>query len=530
VTSRTPPLSPVLSPAHLELLAEHGEERTAAEGEYLFRIGDARYPFIAVLEGEAAILDATGNEIAHQGPGGFLGELNLLTGQTVFVDGVVTKPMRYIAVDRDELRPLLFEDAALADMLLSHFIRRRDILQRQEGIGIEVIGPRSSAPTRRLLEYARRGRIPYVWRDTERGDDPEAAAIVAALQPAELPLVRLPGGTELRNPSKGQLWRALGIGLELGPREEVDLAVIGGGPAGLGAAVYGASEGLATLVVEGTMLGGQAGTSRRIENYLGFPAGISGAELTGRAITQARKFGARTATPYRALALEPGNGTHRIELDEGREIIARAVVLATGADYRRIPCKSLEEYEGLSVFYAAGPPEARTCGGNRVGVVGGGNSAGQAAVWLARGGALVTLLHRRADLRETMSDYLIGELDRYGVAVRDRSEVAEVHGADGQLEAVTLKDGERLPFSYLFFFLGADPCTDWVGDTLARDENGFIRTGSDAGASGLLETSVPGIYAAGDVRSGSTKRCATAVGEGAAVVGLIHRHLAGVPA
>jgi len=255
VTSRTPPLSPVLSPAHLELLAEHGEERTAAEGEYLFRIGDARYPFIAVLEGEAAILDATGNEIAHQGPGGFLGELNLLTGQTVFVDGVVTKPMRYIAVDRDELRPLLFEDAALADMLLSHFIRRRDILQRQEGIGIEVIGPRSSAPTRRLLEYARRGRIPYVWRDTERGDDPEAAAIVAALQPAELPLVRLPGGTELRNPSKGQLWRALGIGLELGPREEVDLAVIGGGPAGLGAAVYGASEGLETLVVVCTILG-----------------------------------------------------------------------------------------------------------------------------------------------------------------------------------------------------------------------------------------------------------------------------------
>ncbi len=530
MTNRTPPLSPVLSPAQLELLTERGEERTAAQGEYLFRIGDARYPFIAVLEGEAAILDAAGNELAHQGAGGFLGELNLLTGQTVFVDCVVTKPMRYIAVDRDELRPLLFEDAALADMLLSHFIRRRDILQQQEGVGFEVIGPRSSPQTRRLLEYARRGRLPHIWRDSDRDDDPEAAAIAAALQPAELPLVRLPGGMELRNPSKGQLWRALGIGLELGPREEVDLAVIGGGPAGLGAAVYGASEGLNTLVVESTMLGGQAGTSRRIENYLGFPAGISGAELTGRAITQARKFGARTATPYRALALEPGNGTHLIELDEGREIVARAVVLATGADYRRIPCKSLEEYEGLSVFYAAGPPEARTCGGNRVGVVGGGNSAGQAAVWLARGGALVTLLHRRADLRETMSSYLIGELDRYGVAVRDRSEIAEVHGTDGQLEAVTLKDGEHLPFGYLFFFLGADPCTDWVGDTLARDEHGFIRTGSDAGAGGLLETSVPGIYAAGDVRSGSTKRCATAVGEGAAVVGLIHRHLASVPA
>jgi thioredoxin reductase (NADPH) len=530
VPSPTSPLSPDLSPGHLETLDELGEERTAAEGEYLFRIGDARYPFIVVLEGEAAILGAAGNEIARQGPGGFLAEMNLLTGQTVFVDAVVTKPMRYIAVDRDDLRPLLFEDEALADMLLNTFIRRRELLQQSEGVGFEVIGPRSSTPTRRLLEYARRGRLPHVWRDTERGDDTEAAGLVAELEEAELPLVRLPGGIELRNPSNGQLWRALGIGLELGPREEVDVAVIGGGPAGLGAAVYGASEGLNTLVVESTVLGGQAGASRRIENYLGFPAGISGTELTSRAITQARKFGARTATPYRALALEPGNGTHRIELDEGREIIARAVVLATGADYRRIPCKSLEEYEGLSIFYAAGPPEARTCGGTRVGVVGGGNSAGQAAVWLARGGALVTLLHRRADLRETMSDYLVAELDRYGVGVRDRSEIAEVHGADGQLEAVTLKDGERMPFSYLFFFLGADPCTDWVGDTLARDENGFVLTGSDAGAGELLETSVPGIYAAGDVRSGSTKRCATAVGEGAAVVGLIHRHLAGVPA
>jgi thioredoxin reductase (NADPH) len=524
------PLSPILSPGQLQVLAARGEERTAAEGEFLFRIGEARYPLIVVLEGEAAVLDAAGNEIARQGPGGFLGEMNLLTGQTVYVDGVVTEPMRYIAVDREDLRPLLFEDGALADMLLNTFIRRREILQEREGVGFEVIGPRSSPATRHLIEYARRGRLPHVWRDTERSDDPETAAAIAELEASELPLVRLPGGIELRNPSNGQLWRALGIGLELEPHEEVDLAVIGGGPAGLGAAVYGASEGLNTLVVESTVLGGQAGASRRIENYLGFPAGITGSELIGRAITQARKFGARTATPYRALALEPGNGSHRIELEEDRVIVARAVLIATGADYRRLRCKRLEEYEGLSIFYAAGPPEARACGGTRVGVVGGGNSAGQAAVWLARGGALVTLLHRRADLRETMSDYLIAELDRYGVAVRDRSEIGELHGSNGELEAVTLKDGERLPFSYVFFFLGADPCTDWVGDAVARCPNGFILTGDDAGADGLLETSVPGIYAAGDVRAGSTKRCATAVGEGAAVVGFVHERLASVPA
>ena len=209
---------------------------------------------------------------------------------------------------------------------------------------------------------------------------------------------------------------------------------------------------------------------------------------------------------------------------------AGAVVLATGADYRRLPVDGLEEYEGLSIFYAAGPPEAQRCAATRVGVVGGGNSAGQAAVWLARGGALVTLLHRRGDLRETMSDYLLGELERHGVAVRDRSEVAELHGSAGQLEAVTLVDGERLPFAYLFLFLGAAPCTDWLGDTLARDANGFVLTGSEAGAEALLETSVPGIYAAGDVRSGSVKRCATAVGEGAMVVRFVHERVAAHPA
>ena len=215
-----------------------------------------------------------------------------------------------------------------------------------------------------------------------------------------------------------------------------------------------------------------------------------------------------------------------MRLEEDHEIAARAVVLATGAQYRRLPVDDLDEYEGISVFYAAGPPEAQLCGAERVGVVGGGNSAGQAAVWLARGGALVTLLHRRADLRETMSDYLIRELERYGVAVRDRSEIAALHGTDGQLEAVTLTDGERLPFSFLFLFLGAEPCTEWLGDAVARDENGFILTGAAAGAEKLLETSVPGIFAAGDVRSGSTKRCATAVGEGAMAVQLVHAHLA----
>ena len=521
------PSRPVLSDAQLATLAEHGEERTAEVGETLFQVGDRTYPFIAIVEGEASIRDADGREIVRHGASGFLGEMNLLTGQTVFLTAVVTKPLRYVAVEREALRALLYDDSSLADLLLSTFVSRREMLQQYEGIGIEILGSRGSAKTREIVEWAKRARLPYTWHEPEESE--ATAEALSALAPYELPLVRLPEGSELRGPSTGDLSRALGIGLELDEREEVDLLVIGGGPAGLGAAVYGASEGLDTLVVESTVLGGQAGSSRRIENYLGFPAGISGSELTSRAVTQARKFRARTATPYRALALEPGDGRHVVRLDGDREVSARAVVLATGAEYRRLPVAELEAYEGLSVFYAAGPPEAQLCGAQRVGVVGGGNSAAQAAIWLARGGALVTLLHRRADLSETMSHYLIDDLERYGVSVRDRSEVRELHGDGGRLEAVTLDDGSRLPLSYLFLFLGANPCTDWLGDTVRRDEHGFVLTGSDAGADGLLETSVAGVYAAGDVRAGSIKRCATAVGEGAAVVRFVHERLGASP-
>ena len=520
------PPSPTLSGSQLATLAELGEERSAAVGDVLFRVGDRRYPFVAILEGEVAILDSAGKEIIRHGASGFLGEMNLLSGQTVFLTAIVTRALRYIAVDRDALRPLLFDDGPLSDLLLSTFIARREALQQVEGIGIEIVGPHSSEATMQMVEFARSNRLPYTWRDPERGDDPSAAALIAGLDASSLPLVRLPGDTELRGPSAGEVSRALGIGRELEPREEVDLVIVGGGPAGLAAAVYGASEGLETLVVESSALGGQAGTSRRIENYLGFPAGITGTELTSRAVVQARKFQARTATPYRALSLEPGEERHLVRLEEGHEIAARSVLLATGAQYRRLPVDRLASYEGVSIFYAAGPPEGRLCGASRVAVIGGGNSAGQAAVWLARGGALVTLLHRRGDLRETMSDYLVHELERYGVAVRDRSEVAELHGGNGQLEAVTLTTGEQLPFSFLFLFLGALPCTEWLGDVVARDENGFILTGSAADNDALLETSVSGVFAAGDVRSGSTKRCATAVGEGAMAVQFVHGRLA----
>ena len=526
-----PPISPLLSAAQLANLASLGEERTAEVGDVLYRVGDERYPFIAILEGEAAILDSAGDEIVRHGASGFLGELNLMTGQTVYLTAVVTQPMRYIAVEREVLRPLLFDDGPLGDVLL---------------VGLHR-APRGAAAA---PGHRRRGHRPAVLgRDARDGRLPAARA--PALHVARPRAQRgrrgagadrrrsrrrscrssaSPAGPSCARPAAARSGARSGSGPSSARARRSTSSWSAAARRGLGAAVYGASEGLDTLVIESTVLGGQAGFSRRIENYLGFPAGISGGELTTRAVTQARKFGARMATPYRALALEPGGDRHIVRLDGGEEIAARAVVLATGAEYRRLPVADLEAYEGISVFYAAGPPEAQRCGATRVAVVGGGNSAAQAAIWLSRGGALVTLLHRRADLRETMSDYLIADLERYGIAVRDRSEITELHGTDGQLEEVTLSDGERLPLSFLFLFLGASPCTDWLGTAVARDDKGFVLTGPEAGAAEVLETSVPGVYAAGDVRSGSPKRCATAVGEGAAVVRLVHQRFSSVPA
>ena len=296
------PDSPALSASQLATITELGEERTAAEGDTLYRIGDEQYPFIVILEGEAAVLDAAGNEITRHGPSKVLGEVNLLSGQAAFVTAVAAKPVRYIAVEREALRSLLFEDGPLSSLVLATFIARREALQQVAGIGLEIVGPHSSAPTRRLVEFARSNRLPFTWRNSELANDPDAAALVAGLGSSDLPLVRLPGGVEMHAPSPGELSRALGIGRELEAREEVDLLIVGAGPAGLGAAVYGASEGLETLVVESSALGGQAGQSRRIENYLGFPAGITGR----RAHDACGRAGAEVRRPHR-LAL-PGGG------------------------------------------------------------------------------------------------------------------------------------------------------------------------------------------------------------------------------
>ena len=517
---------PRLDEYQLAELTPLGERRTTSAGEVLQQAGDPPDEFIVVLDGTVAIVQQLGQQdlvVAVHGPHRFLGEIGTLTGQPLFLTAVAQEAGEVLAVPLDRLRDLVSRDPRLADLILRAFLIRRS-LQLTLGAGFAIIGSRFSADTRRLREFAARNRLPHHWIDLETDAEAERLLRELGIERDETPVV-IWRGEVLRNPDNERLAAAVGLRRSTPVQSVCDLIVVGAGPAGLAAAVYGASEGLATVVLESVATGGQAGTSSRIENYLGFPAGISGTELTSRAVTQARKFGARTATPYRASVLEPGGERHVVKLEEGNEVAARAVLLATGAEYRRLPVANLDRYEGLSVFYAAGPPEGHLCGGQRVGVIGGGNSAAQAAVWLARGGALVTLLHRRTSLSETMSHYLIAELDRYGVAVRDRSEVVELHGDDERLDAVTLTDGTRLPLSFLFLFLGATPCTDWLGDSVTRDSDGFVLTGLDAGADGLLETSVPGVYAAGDVRAGSIKRCATAVGEGATIVRFVHEHL-----
>ena len=401
--------------------------------------------------------------------------------------------MRYIAVDRDVLRPLLFEDAPLADLLLSTFMSRREALQQRQGVGLEIVGPARRPQTRadgglgQAQPPARTaGATPSTPTTRGRGARPGARPT--------LPLVRLPGGADLLGPSNGELSRALGIGLELA-------AARGGRPR------WSSAEGRRASAPPSTALPRVSTRwSWRARRSAGRPARHGGSRTTSAsrpaspatsspaARSPRRASSARVPPrPYRALALEPGGDRHVVRLEEDHEVSARAVVLATGADYRRLPVDGLEEYEGLSVFYAAGPPEAQRCAATRVGVVGGGNSAGQAAVWLARGGALVTLLHRRADLRETMSDYLVGELERYGVAVRDRSEIAELHGSAGELEAVTLRRRRaaalRLPVP-----VPRRRAVHRLARRLAwrATTKGFVLTGAEAGAEGLLETSVPG--------------------------------------
>jgi thioredoxin reductase (NADPH) len=530
---------PRLSEDQLELLAGQGRRRPTEPDEVLFDQGDVGYDFFVVLAGTVAIFADRGTAaeqlIAVHGRGRFLGELSLLSGQPAFFTAVVQEPGEVLQVPPQRLLQIVSQDAALGDLVLRAYLLRRELLSGI-GAGLKVVGSRFSADTRRLRDFAARNRLPHRWIDLER--DPAAEALLGRLgvAPEETPVV-LWGERVLRNPSNAELAAALGLRATRTPAAVGDLVVVGAGPAGLAATVYGASEGLTTVALDGVATGGQAGTSSKIENYLGFPSGISGAELAERAAIQARKFGAGIAVGSSATRLERRDGGYAIGLDDGTTLQTRALVIATGARYRKLAVERLQRFEGAGVYYAATFMEARLCVGDAVAVVGGGNSAGQAALFLARHARSVQLLLRHRDLGRDMSRYLADRIERTAaIEVLPETEVRELLGEDA-LEGVVVEhtpSGERrrLDVGELFVFIGAAPCTDWLAGEVALDEGGYVLTGPDAApaaspgeAPRLLETSLPGVLAAGDVRSSSVKRVASAVGEGSMSVRLVHEHL-----
>jgi thioredoxin reductase (NADPH) len=540
---------PRLSPEQIERLAELGTRQETQAGDVLYREGDMDCEFIVILEGRVAIVEAFGTPtervVSVHGPRRFIGEFGLLIGQPVFLSAVVREPGAVLRVPTDRLRALVGEDEALGDLILRALLLRRSILIGL-GTGFRIIGSRYAPDTRRLREFAARNRLPHRWIDLEEDEGAERLLRTLGVKPEETPVVILRGSEVLRNPSNEELARRLGL-LETDEVSSCDLLVVGGGPAGLAASVYGASEGLSTVLLDGVALGGQAGTSSRIENYLGFPSGISGAELAERAEIQAEKFGARILVPAEATAIAVRDGGYDVTYgDEGETINATSVVVSCGVRYRRLPIPRLEELEGVSVYYAATLMEAQTCAGDPIVVVGGGNSAGQATLFLSEYVPTVHLVVREPTLDHGMSRYLTDRIQRTpNVELHTSTEVRELVG-ERALQAVVVENdqtGERdtLEAHAMFVFIGAEPHTDWLGDLVELDSGGYVKTGRDvSGPAGcdddgdraphqplLLETSQPGVFAAGDVRSGSIKRVAAAVGEGSMVVRLVHEHLAG---
>ena len=527
---------PRLSDAQIADLTGQGDRRGTAPGGILFGEGERDCDFYVVLAGHVASVEGHGTHeeriISVHGRGRFLGELSLLTGEGSFYTALALDAGEVLAVPVARLRELIARDPAFGDLVLRAYLLRRSILIGL-GVGLRVVGSRYSPDTRRVRDFAARNRIPVRWLDLET--DPAAEAMLAQFRVTsdDTPMV-IVYGRLLRNPGNAELAAAIGLPAPSAQQACSDLLVVGAGPAGLSAAVYAASEGMQVIALDGVATGGQAGTSSRIENYLGFPSGISGAELADRAVLQAEKFGARFAVPAEAAAIAQESGCYRVSLADGTSLTSTSVVIATGARYRRLDVPRLDHFEKASVYYAASQAEALMCRGDPVAIVGGGNSAGQAAIFLSAHAARITLIVREHELGENMSRYLVDQVTRLpNVEVMVDSEVRELHG-DQALEAITVvssRAGTRSVLSVraLFVFIGAVPCTGWLGGLVDLDDHGFVRTGAGAlaaaggpeGTGALpLETNRPGVFAVGDVRSGSAKRVAAAVGEGAMAIRL----------
>ncbi len=540
--------APILDADALAGLQPLGTVREVEAGEILFRAGDAADDFIVILEGSVEIVRpgvgwSPEEVLTTHVAGGFLGEMNLLTRQKAYLTARAATTGRMLVIPGERFRRVMAEQPDLADVIFRAFEVRREVLRTGEGAqAVRIIGSRYSPDFMALRSFAQRTRLPHTVFDLEDTDDDEVYLAGLGFRRSQTPIVLTSLGT-IEQATPGTLAAHLGLTYRPEPGFQFDLVVVGCGPAGLAAAVYGASEGLNTLSLDAVATGGQAGASSRIENYVGFPNGVSGEELTSRAATQAQRLGARLNSPCDVGGLRPGLGFYVVELTDGSEIPARSVIIASGARYQRLAVDDLDRFEGAGVYYAATDLEARLCTDSEVIVVGGGNSAGQAAIYLAHQGSRVSIAIRRDDLRTSMSAYLVDRIDADPrIALLTCTEVRALAG-DQHLERVTLEHtatGEHrtVPCVGLFCFIGAQPATGWLDGAVALDDRGFVLTDRslpDAIARGPaftnraplpLETSLPGVFAAGDVRNGSLKRVAAAVGEGSSAVRSVHDHLA----
>ena len=544
-SSRPEQIFPALTDAQMRRLTSHGTPRSVRAGEVLVELGDGEIPIFVVTSGELEIVRPSFTQetlLRVIGPGRFTGEINTLSGRRAFARVRARQDSEVVQIARESLLALVQTDAELSEILMRAFILRRGELLAQ-GLGdATLVGSSHSADTLRIKEFLTRNGHPYSYIDLERDPDVESVLNRFHVSVADTPVLICRGQTALRNPTNREIANCLGFNEAVDANRVRDLVIVGAGPAGLAAAVYGASEGLDVLLLETFSPGGQAGSSSRIENYLGFPTGISGNELAGRAYTQAQKFGAQMLLTT-GTNLRCDRRPYVIELEDGTRLPARTVVIATGAKYRKLPLDNLTRFEGAGVYYGATFIEAQLCKGEDVIVVGGGNSAGQAAVFLAQSTKHLYILVRGADLSDTMSKYLIRRIEETpNITVLPHTELADLDGTD-HLERVTWRNTqtgktENKSIAHVFVMTGAEPNTGWLDRCIALDGKGFIKTGPDLLAEDLndahwplsrrpylLETTLPGIFAAGDVRGGNIKRVASAVGEGSIAISFVHQVL-----
>ena len=546
-SERAAQMFPTLNAAQLARLKPCGQPGKAAAGTVLFEQGASKVAFYVVLKGELEVMgleEGVEHLIATHGPGSFTGEVNMLSGRRSLVRGRVKTDAEFVEMDRAALQKVVQTDSELSDIFMRAFIlRRMGLIATSQGDAV-LLGSRHSAGTLRIKDFLTRNGHPHAYIDVDEDQDVQALLDRFHILVTDVPVLICRGERVLKNPSNEEVADCLGFNPTLDEAEVHDLVVVGGGPAGLAAAVYGASEGLHTLVIESHAPGGQAGSSSKIENYLGFPTGISGQALAGRAFAQAQKFGAQVIIARSAAKLSCDRKPYALELAGGQRVLARSILIATGASYRKLDLPNLARFEGVGIYYGATRVEAQLCGGGECVVVGGGNSAGQAAVYLASQVKHVHMLVRSSGLADTMSRYLIRRIEENPrITLRPFTQITELQG-ETELERVrwhNSKTGETelRDIRHLFLMTGAEPKTDWLHGCVVLDEKDFVKTGPDltpaelatakwslTRAPFLLETSLPGIFAVGDVRSESVKRVASAVGEGSICIQMVHKYLA----